>query len=128
MKIENINNFNPSMKCTVCTPKYIQMPPKPIKMPEREYTLKYDSQKGIIKMTSNIPNAMDAICWYTLDKEGVASFQSCWQRESIKAKSGKLKKLYDSVVKETENGTKELSQERQKEIIDQIFEKAKVKK
>lgn len=126
MQISGIGNFNPSMKCFIKAPQKVKMAPT-IRTYEKEYTLDFNKEKGIIRMTSNIPNAMDAISWYTLNKNGEATFQSCWQIESVKTKSIKLKKLYDDIVKETQNGTKELSQERQKEIVDLIFKKANKK-
>ena len=126
MRIGNINNFTPSMKGLVKTQKQIETKKLVSSLEsEREYDFQYNKEKGIINISSIIPNCMDSNFWYSLNKDGVATIQSCWQCTSTKTQNEKFKKIYNDIIKETQDGTKELSQERQKEIIEQLFEKTK---
>ena len=82
--------------------------------------IKYDRIKGEYKIISNIPNTLDSICWYTLDKSGKASIQSCWMKNPQVEQNDELKEIYKELHKNTLCGLKPLNNEKSKEIRDRI--------
>lgn len=124
MRIGNINNFNPTMKCSVIPPKtkIIEV----ADLSRREvFSVKFNKTKGTINISSTIPNTLDSNIWYTINKNGTASVQSCWTPVSREKESPEFKELYKQIMQETNNGKKELSQERLNEIKTQLSESLK---
>lgn len=121
MRIWNINNFNPAMR-SISNLQKVKITNSPTLSSKEVVSINFNKSKEKINLSSIIPNTLDSNVWYTINKNGTASVQSCWSPTSSEKTSPEFKALYEQIMKETNDGKKELPQERLREIKNQLSE------
>ena len=84
--------------------------------------VKFDNTNSAFKITLPKKDSLDSGSWYTLDKEGKATCQNCWNSGNVERQSDDLKELYNELLTKTQNGTQQLNPDDVKEVKEELDE------